>query len=113
MSFVYLYRLSWLRHHAGRFLVGSSYGVLSLCDISDLTQQSEDEMWAKQGRQDPVPLVRTYPAFERLTSVHGNCRDEYVLVSGYSHGVRLLDLHTGAVVRDLNNIHDDHINISR
>ncbi len=36
-----------------------------------------------------------------------------MLVSGYSHSVRLYDLETGAVVRTYEEIHNDHINISR
>jgi hypothetical protein len=30
---VRLCRLSWLRHHPDRFLVGSSFGVLNLCEM--------------------------------------------------------------------------------
>lgn len=58
-------------------------------------------------------MVRKYEEFPKLTSIHGNCEDQFVLVSGYSHDVRLYDLETGAVVRTYEGIHQDHINISR
>ena len=33
--------------------------------------------------------------------------------SGYSHTVQLYDMHTGAIVRKYEEVHKDHINISR
>lgn len=138
-------RLSWLRKQPGRFLVGSSCGVVHLCQVG--ADRDEGGLAARS-------IVRRYETFPKLTSIHGNCEDQvlmmmwienllnaclpvppcprphipssthpsiqhppknqqYVLVSGYSHDVRLYDMETGAVVRTYAGIHEDHINISR
>lgn len=44
-------------------------------------------------------IVSEFSPFDKLTSVHVNCTDDYMLASGYSHNVAMYDLETGAVVR--------------
>lgn len=121
-----LYSLSWLRSHPNKFLVGSSYGVLSLCDLGEFTCETEDsssatsnissglygekkeEFWVTEPN-----VVRHYETFEKLTSVHTNSTDQFMLVSGYCHSVKVYDIETGVVLKGFEEIHDDHINISR
>lgn len=42
-------------------------------------------------------IVTKFEEFERLTSVHVNSTDDHMLVSGYTHGVKLYDIITGQV----------------
>ncbi|KAG5177963.1 quinon protein alcohol dehydrogenase-like superfamily, partial [Tribonema minus] len=58
-------------------------------------------------------VVSSFAPFEKLTSVHVNCTDDYMLASGYSHDVAMYDVETGAVCRAFKDIHKNHINISR
>lgn len=64
-------------------------------------------------RSDPPVVLHHFEPFSKLTSVHVNCEDERMLASGYERSVRLYDLETGKKVRDFENIHTNHINISR
>lgn len=50
-------------------------GVLHLCAIGQASDNDDD---SANGRQ----VVRRYPDFPKLTSIHGNCTDELALVSG-------------------------------
>ncbi|CAB1107021.1 unnamed protein product [Ectocarpus sp. CCAP 1310/34] len=151
--------LCWMKRSPSRFIVGSSYGYLRLCDAGampsvgtrnaseaaeraeellqdhhgDLTSRSNavqeampfggmggaengpgngpiglDHRFSEDGR-----IVTEFAQFEKLTSVHINSTDDQMLASGYTYGVKLFDLGTGQVVRDFEDVHEDHINISR
>lgn len=50
-------------------------GVLHLCAIGQATENDDDS--------DGRVVVRRYPDFPKLTSIHGNCTDELALVSGW------------------------------
>lgn len=58
-------------------------------------------------------VVQDFPNFERLTSVHVNSTNSYLLASGYSNDVSIYDICTGQLSRTFSEIHKDHINISR
>ncbi len=89
--------LCWLKVHGNRFISGSGKGRVCCVDINDL---------------DDIK-IREFPTFDRLTSVHTNCTNSWLLLSGYSQGVSLYDLETAKVIREFTDIHSDHINISR
>ena len=122
--------------------MGSSFGVLTMVDTSWEMDDHDDATSSRSSsssstttrtntttmHDDTYPnttvpgyplrwqcpgIVKKFQSFDKLTSVHGNCNDGYMLVSGYSHGVRIYDLNTGACVADPSDIHTDHINISR
>lgn len=101
------------------------------------------EAHARPAAAQDSPTIHSAPfeKFSRLTSVHVNSTDQVrgastrgalkrgrgpafpltlqraatqlVVVSGYSRTVRAYDLATSQVVRTFNNIHSDHINITR
>eukprot|EP00752_Nemacystus_decipiens_P012142 g10764.t1 len=150
--------LCWLKQSPTRFVVGSSYGCLRLCDAAaipsmgaragaaakaldkegcDLTKRSNAVQEAMpfsgsgpsgaSSTRPAVPaqrgmggqfaqagrVINEFENFEKLTSVHINSTDDQLLASGYNNGVKLFDLSTGQVVRAFDEIHGDHINISR
>lgn len=86
------------------FLSGSSKGRVCLGDASREYDPSN---------RDAYSIVHDYPAFERLTSVHVNSTNQLILMSGYSTGVNVVDVETSQIVRKFENIHKDHVNISR
>jgi hypothetical protein len=89
--------LCWLKSYGNRFLSGSAKGRVCCVNL-----------------QNDTPQITDFPSFERLTSIHSNCVDSLLLISGYSNGgVSLYDLQSGSVVRTFSDIHSDHINISR
>lgn len=51
--------------------------------------------------------------FGELTSLHVNCTDRFVMVSGYSRDVDVFDLETGKLAQRYERAHDKHINIAR
>ena len=67
------------RKHPGRFISGSSQGILACCDLASET------------------VAAHYPVFDKLTSVHLDCVDKTLVVGGYSPSVSLIDLETGTV----------------
>ena len=74
--------------------------------------------WTSTGSDataEPVTgsVAYSFQPFDKLTSVHVNCNDDYLIASGYSHSVAMYDLETGKFVRNFTNIHSGHINISR
>ncbi|CAM9662216.1 unnamed protein product [Scytosiphon promiscuus] len=71
-------------------------------------QVGMDDRFSEAGR-----IVTEFEQFEKLTSVHINSSDDQMLASGYTYGVKLYDLGTGQVIRAFEDIHEDHINISR
>jgi hypothetical protein len=48
---------------------------------------------------DAGEVVQKFDNFEKLTSVHINSSDDYMLASGYSLSVAMYDLETGKVAR--------------
>jgi WD40 repeat protein len=89
--------LCWLKSYGNRFLSGSARGRVCCVNLQD----------------ELNPQVTEFPSFDRLTSIHSNCTNSQLLLSGYSQGISLYDLATGSVVRSFTGIHSDHINISR
>ncbi len=61
----------------------------------------------------PLTLIKQYPSFHKLTSVHVNNNNTSLLVSGYSTDINIYDIETGSISHQYNNIHNNHINISR
>jgi hypothetical protein len=51
--------------------------------------------------------------FEKLTSIHLNATETSLLCSGYQHNVEIIDLETGTVSLTYEDVHTEHINISR
>jgi WD40 repeat protein len=97
--------LCWFRNSDSRFIAGSSNGTLSCGDTRD-------------GINGRVPgrahsIVKEYPSFNKLTSVHINSGNDFILTSGYSYDARVYDLETGTVLVEYKNAHNNHINISR
>jgi WD40 repeat protein len=97
--------VSWFRDNSDRFIAGSATGVISCGDT-------------RPGFNGHVPdrshsVVKQYQPFEKLTCVHINSRNEYLLASGYSCDAKIYDLETGRVLQHYQGIHSNHINISR
>ena len=99
--------ICWLRKNQDRFIIGSSKGIISCGSIVNSRIKYGDH------RTDPHAIVKKYPDFDQLTSVHVNCDDTKILVSGYSKSAKVLDLESGTAFYELKNIHMSHINISR
>jgi WD40 repeat protein len=86
------------------FLSGSSQGRVCLGNASREYDPTNRNSYS---------IVHDYPVFDRLTSVHVNCSNKLLLLSGYSPGVNVVDMETSQMVRKYDNIHKDHVNISR
>jgi len=82
---------------------------------STLSQPSPfSSYFSSSSSPSPLHLEHDFGSLaDELTSIHGNCTDEYIATSGYSRDVRLYDLSTGTQFTTLKNIHDSHINIAR
>lgn len=91
-------------NNSNLFVSGSSQGRVALGDASKPFDPDN---------RDGYSILHDYPVFDRLTSVHLNSTNKLLLLSGYSTGVNIVDLETGAPVRTYRNIHQDHVNISR
>ncbi len=88
--------LCWFRQNPDKFVIGSSHGSLHCgTTIND------------------NHVVHRYQDYDKLTSVHLNCNDQYCLVSGYTKNAKIYDVETGNIVLNYENIHNNHINISR
>lgn len=85
-----------------KFISGSSMGKVCLGTTNCETNKIQN-----------TNIIKEYPSFDRLTSVHVNCNDSLLLLSGYTTSVDILDMETGVAVYNYQNIHQDHINISR
>ena len=97
--------LCWLRRDASRFVAGSSRGEIVCGDVRD--------GFNGQLPGQPPSAVAVYPSFNKLTSVHINSQNNFLVASGYTTSVRIYDLETAAVLHDYDGIHTNHINISR
>jgi WD40 repeat protein len=97
--------LCWLKNSSSKFIVGSSSGRVSCGDkrfgIDGLIP----------GRSPSV--VKEYEQYDKLTCVHINSSNDYILASGYSRDARIYDLETGKVLHEYIEAHENHINISR
>ena len=92
------------RLNSNLFISGSSQGRVCMGDASRVYDPTN---------RDKYSIVHDYPVFDRLTSVHVNSTNNLLLMSGYSTGINIVDLETSQVVRKYENIHSDHVNISR
>ena len=97
--------LCWLRRDASRFVAGSSRGAIVCGDTRDGVNGE------LPGRAPAA--VAVYPSFDKLTSVHVNSQNNFLVASGYTTSVRVYDLETATVLHDYDGIHTNHINISR
>jgi hypothetical protein len=88
--------LCWFRQNADKFVVGSAHGSLH-CGTTNSEQH----------------VIHRYQDYDKLTSVHLNCHDQYCLVSGYTKCARIYDVESAKILLNYENIHDYHINISR
>jgi hypothetical protein len=66
-----------------------------MCSMGEAAPSS----WTRGSPPQAGVVLSAFPNFDKLTSVHVNCTDDYMLASGYSHNVAMYDLETGAVVR--------------
>lgn len=103
--------LCWLRNRTNLFICGSGDGNVTL-NTSDAYDSFNARDSSTIGKANPS-IIRTFERFKELTSVHVNCSDEWILLSGYTPKCDVLDLETGSLIRSFENIHRDHINISR
>ncbi|CAK4891767.1 unnamed protein product [Aphanomyces euteiches] len=89
--------LSWLHSnsHSDKFVVGTQKGTITACSMNTGAHGAP------------------FSPFPHLSSIHVNMNDQYVLVSGQSHSVRVYDLDTGQIVREFDEIHEKEINLSR
>ena len=95
--------LCWLKHtDTNRFVTGSGNGHVTCGRVLD------DDSAA-----DVSSVVQVYPDFDKFTSIHLNCTDELLLLSGYTQDCAVLDVASGKSVRRYSGIHTNHINISR
>jgi len=58
-------------------------------------------------------LIKQFPSFHKLTSVHVNSNNASLIVSGYSNDINIYDINTSIILQQYKNIHNNHINISR
>jgi hypothetical protein len=97
--------LCWLKANPYRFISGSSNGRLVCGDIrADAVVEAGPSV---------VSHVKEYAQFSELTSVHSNCSNEWLLVSGYEKKARIYDVETGTIFMEYEDIHTKAINISR
>lgn len=94
--------LCWFRKNYTKFITGSGEGLIKLGDINPINNANNNNH-----------IVKEYFEFEKLTSLHINCEDDYMLISGSTNNIRINDLKTGDIVRQYDNIHNDFINICR
>ena len=97
--------LCWLHQKDhNMFISGSSKGVLKLC-----------ELYSSSGDDGETQHISTskYKEFKDLTSVHVNCTDDKISTSGYQNNISVYDLESKQIVREYEDIHTDHINITR
>jgi len=92
--------ICWLRKQRNKYIVGSSKGSIKFGDTRLNTSPNSN-------------IIQEYEKFQKITSVHLNSQDEYILVSGYSKNAMIYDLQSGKIVQEYNDIHTNHINISR
>lgn len=130
--------ICWMKNNSHKYIVGSSYGRICCGDLNKLLdyQDSNSSDTANSnsnsnsnpvahgievsssyvGQKEfliPSTIVAEYEPFEKLTSIHMNCSNQHLLISGYSTGAKIYDTVTSALVREYKDVHADHINISR
>jgi hypothetical protein len=91
--------LSWLRQQPNLFLAGSDAGAIHLYNVD----------WMSSGQRGGC--VKACDSFDQLTSIHVSSDDRQFIASGYSRHVSLYDLESGALVEEMLDIHDQHINV--
>uniref|UniRef100_A0A7S1THT0 Origin recognition complex-associated protein n=1 Tax=Compsopogon caeruleus TaxID=31354 RepID=A0A7S1THT0_9RHOD len=91
--------LCWLNQHHWKFVSGTEIGTIQLFDVDHLASSGYNS-----GR---------FERFDRLTSLHVNCNDTRLIVSGYSLDVGVYDMETGSRVSVLRECHRRHINVVR
>eukprot|EP00923_Selenidium_pygospionis_P039270 GHVN01068348.1.p1 GENE.GHVN01068348.1~~GHVN01068348.1.p1 ORF type:complete len:2011 (+),score=329.56 GHVN01068348.1:665-6697(+) len=133
--------LSWLRHHPDHAVCGTTpSGMLVMArwsrdDSASFRAMSEtpkqvktpSARWAMgrlpssdtgdyldevEANQHSLHVVQRYKSFDQLCSVSLNCSDDYLMTSGFSRGVGLYDLRTGAHSM-CEELHHGYINILR
>jgi hypothetical protein len=94
--------IKWFHHHHDRFIAGSAAGIIT-CAKADIWDDSPETVYKLQ----------KYPLFRKLSSVHINCDDSRLLVSGNARNVAIYDTSTGSLIAETPPIHTESINISR
>ena len=102
--------LCWLRNRTNHFVCGSGNGNVTYNKSNTDAFLSCDSTTTGESNTN---ILRTFPIFPELTSIHVNCADEWLLLSGYTSKCDVLDIESGKLVRSLEGIHKNHINISR
>ncbi|KAA8497905.1 WD repeat-containing protein 5B [Porphyridium purpureum] len=92
--------LCWLNKDSWKFVAGTDKGVIQMYDVN----------WLRRHR---TQSVMQYAPFRDLTSLHVNCTDERMIVSGYEKHVSLYDLGTGVRLNQLRQCHSEHINVCK
>lgn len=91
--------LSWFHKDSNLFVSGSENGKIYIYNVG----------WMRSGVNGGC--VRVCDEFRQLTSLHTNCTDDRLLVSGYRSDVALYDLGTGKEVERVRRCHKEHINV--
>eukprot|EP01041_Mallomonas_annulata_P005868 gene5868-11855_t len=99
--------ICWLRKETNKFVIGSADGRLC-CGDRRYPDSGVSFMDASKSA-----AIKEYSSFKKMTSVHVNCNDDFILSSGHCLNVRIYDIETGRSLVDYKNAHGDHINISR
>ena len=94
--------ICWLRKQCNRYVVGSSRGYIHCGNTDSYNNNNSNSN-----------IIQEYQQFSKLTSIHLNADDNYMLVSGYSNNANIYDLNTGKIIQEYNDVHSYHINISR
>lgn len=94
--------IKWFHCHPDRFIIGSAAGIIT-CAKADVWDDSPDN----------VEKLQTYPLFRRLSSVHLNCDNTKLIVSGNTKNVAIFDTTTASLITETPPIHAESINISR
>ena len=95
--------LCWLNTQPDKFLIGHAQGEITVASID----------WPNENESLPAKATSLGKEFANLTSIHLNSTDQFMVVSGYSTDVQILDAERGSPVRTYKDVHEMHVNISR
>ena len=114
--------ICWLRGSPDKFVTGSSYGEIKMGTTNPLAGGGggggsgggpAGGTGAETNRWSNPCVVKRYEPFDKLTSIHINSDNRYILTSGYTMDARIYDLETSKVLAKYGAIHESHVNISR
>ena len=98
--------LRWLttESNTSKYLVGNSTGHIAFGNIDNLSVCNQ---------YDHFETLKPLMFFKDLTSLHSDCLDSRLIVSGDSKNIKIFDIQTGAPCYTIENAHKEHINIVR